>query len=355
MERFIWLDYLTNFIQVKRKNEQMNKKTTTRKIMLSLLIASILSVVFPFVPIATSAASDAVSVTVDVLIDYGNGTKVWYHGVTLAGGVTVFDATVTVADVNYTDWGSWGIFIDAINGEWNSYPYYWMWWYWDFTESRWISGPVASNFYVLNDGDIIAWYYEDISVGPLLPPLSMVSIDIAPDILNLKSQGRWITAYIQLPEEYNPEDIDAATILLNGTFQPILDPKYDFVTNSSEYLVDYDGDGVLERMVKFNRAEVASWIFDDLGIQYGNVTLSITGELFDGTSFDGTDVIKVLFPGDADDDGDVDRYDFSLLAAAYGTNIDEVAYNWTTDFNEDGSVDRYDFSIQAEYYGKRAI
>jgi len=26
----------------------------------------------------------------------------------------------------------------------------------------------------------------------------------------------------------------------------------------------------------------------------------------------------VLFPGDVDDDGDVDRYDFSLLAEAYG-------------------------------------
>jgi hypothetical protein len=43
----------------------------------------------------------------------------------------------------------------------------------------------------------------------------------------------WITAYIQLPEGYNPEDIDATTILLNGTISPVLDPKYDFVTNSS--------------------------------------------------------------------------------------------------------------------------
>jgi len=83
-----------------------------------------------------------------------------------------------------------------------------------------------------------------------------LAVDFDPDTLNLRSKGKWLTAYIQLPEEYDPDDIDATTILLNATIQPVLDPKYDFVTNSSEYLIDHNEDGILERMVKFNRTEI---------------------------------------------------------------------------------------------------
>jgi hypothetical protein len=119
---------------------------------------------------------------------------------------------------------------------------------------------------------------------------------VSPETLNLKSKGKWITAYIQLPERYNPEDIDASTILLNGTIQPVLDPKYDFVTNSSEYLVDHNNDGILERMLKFDRATLASFIYQRVGMQ-SDVTLTITGELLDGTLFKGTNTISVFWNG----------------------------------------------------------
>ncbi len=182
----------------------------------------------------------------------------------------------------------------------------------------------------------------------------IATLDIDPDRLNLKSRGRWITAYIQLPEGYDPEGIDAATILLNETIAPILDPKYDFVTNSSEYLIDYDSDGILERMVKFSRAEVAEYITSVLGVEYGNVTLTIAGELYDGTQFEGTCQIKVLFPGDADDDGDVDFDDFAILAGCYGMSIENPSFNPLADFDEDGYVKYDDFLILAGNYGKTA-
>ena len=117
-------------------------------------------------------------------------------------------------------------------------------------------------------------------------PIIEAALDIDPDTLNLRSKAKWTTAYIQLPEEYNPEDIDATTILFNETIQPVLDPKYDFVTNSSEYLVDHNEDGILERMVKFNRAEVKAIV------NVGNVTLTITGEV-NGILFEGSDIIRV--------------------------------------------------------------
>ena len=121
----------------------------------------------------------------------------------------------------------------------------------------------------------------------LYVPVISATVNIDPDTLNSKSKGRRITACIQLPEEYDPEDIDATTILLNDTIQPVLDPKYDFVTNSSEYLVDHNEDGILERMVKFDRAEVMALL------NIGEATLTVTGEV-NGTPFEGTDTIRVI-------------------------------------------------------------
>ena len=206
----------------------------------------------------------------------------------------------------------------------------------------------------IGDTPYVFDYHQD--NYPLMRPWNIVqaTFDIDPDTLNLRSQGQWITCYIQLPEGYDPEDIDAATILLNETIQPVLDPKYDFVTNSSEYIVDHDGDGILERMVKFNRTEVASWIHDDLGIEYGDVALTVTGELYDGTPFEGTDTIRVLFPGDVDDDGNVDPEDFGIFAGCYGMNIESPGYDPRADFNEDGYINPEDFSILSAKYGKIA-
>ncbi len=193
---------------------------------------------------------------------------------------------------------------------------------------------------------------------PLVKPWSPVvsaTMDIDPETLNLKSKGKWITAYIQLPEGYSAEDIDAATVLLNETIPSVLDPKYDFVTNSSEYIIDHDSDGILERMVKFSRDEVAEFITGVLGVEYGSVSLTITGELYDGSPFEGTCPIKVLFPGDADDDGDVDFDDFTILAGCYGMIIGNPSFNPLADFDEDGHIKYDDFLILAGNYGKTAV
>ncbi|MGQ9538046.1 MAG: PKD domain-containing protein [Candidatus Bathycorpusculaceae bacterium] len=108
---------------------------------------------------------------IDVLLDYGNGTLRWFENVEVSGLASVLKATETVALVEYTLWGD-DVFVDAINGVANSYPYYWMWWYWNFTESQWVLGPVACNKYFLTDGYIIAWNYVNVSTWPPAQPSS---------------------------------------------------------------------------------------------------------------------------------------------------------------------------------------
>ena len=118
------------------------------------------------------------------------------------------------------------------------------------------------------------------------PSVVTAAVHFDPCALNLRSKGKWITAYIQLPEDHSPADIVASTVLLNDTISPVLDPKYGFVEKANGYLVDRNGDGVIERMLKFDRASVVSLIRQGGGMRR-EVSISITGELEDGTTFEG--------------------------------------------------------------------
>ena len=108
-------------------------------------------------------------------------------------------------------------------------------------------------------------------------PIS-ATIDIEPNTLNLKSKGKSVTAYIELSEGYDASDIDISTVELNGEIPAELHPTE---------IGDYDEDGILERMVKFDRTEVMALL------SVGEATLTITGEVND-TPFEGSDTIRVI-------------------------------------------------------------
>ncbi|MBA7708522.1 hypothetical protein ES703_117424 [subsurface metagenome] len=109
------------------------------------------------------------------------------------------------------------------------------------------------------------------------------TIDFDPDNLNPKSQGNWVTVYIEFPEcdDCSVSDIDINTILLNGVF-----PAEDHPTG----IGDHDGDGKLDLMVKFDRQALIGSLMPGQ-----NVDMIISGELSDGTPFEGKDIIDVLF------------------------------------------------------------
>lgn len=123
----------------------------------------------------------------------------------------------------------------------------------------------------------------------LAPEGISASIDIDPDTLNLRSNGRWVTAYIELPEGYTVADINVSTVLLNGTIPAELTPTA---------IGDYDGNGVPDLMVKFDRAQVIQYILDHTSIEgrFSTVTLTMRGSLNDGILFEGSDTIRVIMP-----------------------------------------------------------
>jgi hypothetical protein len=114
--------------------------------------------------------------------------------------------------------------------------------------------------------------------------------DIKPDALNLRSMGDWITTYIELSEGFSVNDINVSSIMLNNTIPA------DLLAPAT--IGDYDNDGVPDLMVKFDRAQVSQYILDHVSLtgQFTTVTLTVTGELDDGTPFMGSDTIRIVYP-----------------------------------------------------------
>jgi hypothetical protein len=127
------------------------------------------------------------------------------------------------------------------------------------------------------------WDDVNISVQPVLSVIS-ATVDLDPDTLNLKSKGKWVTAYIELPEDYDVTDIDVDTVTLEDAVPAEHRPTE---------LGDYDDDGFTDLMVKFNRQALIEYLDGTTG----EVTLTVSGELGDGTPFEGNNTITVINPG----------------------------------------------------------
>jgi PKD repeat protein len=151
-----------------KRKERRILKGKSSVIMLFAAVCLYVALLYP--QFKTCSAQSSTLKLVDVMLDYGNGTRRWASCILQLGDDTVYNATQLVATSLNVTWYDGSAFVDAIDDVWNSYPFYWMWWYWDSSESRWVMGPVACNLYILEDCDIIAWYYEDCSVWPPSPP-----------------------------------------------------------------------------------------------------------------------------------------------------------------------------------------
>ncbi len=101
-------------------------------------------------------------------------------------------------------------------------------------------------------------------------------LDIDPNTLNLKSGGRWITAYITT-ENAMAEDIDPTSLLLNE----VIEPEWWGIQNDTTLTV------------KFSRSAVQAIVSVS-----EEVDMKVTGQWKDGEAFELHDVIRVIDVGD---------------------------------------------------------
>ncbi|MEO0130924.1 MAG: hypothetical protein ABIK76_04465 [candidate division WOR-3 bacterium] len=108
-------------------------------------------------------------------------------------------------------------------------------------------------------------------------------VDFDPNTLNLKSKGIVVTAYIELPNGFDVNQIDIASILLNDSVPALTKPTK---------IGDYDSDGIPDLMVKFETEKT-----QEILLSGEKVPIIITGKVFYNgkyLNFRGDDIIKVI-------------------------------------------------------------
>lgn len=122
-------------------------------------------------------------------------------------------------------------------------------------------------------------HHMHVSMNHLYDILTMV--DITPDTLNRRSQGKFVTAYIELIAGLDASEIDLSTVLLivdGHTMVPALETYSE--------ISDHNANGIPDLAVKFERAPVTE------AISSGTVEVAIMGSIY-GYFFQGSDSLKV--------------------------------------------------------------
>ncbi|MHA2304366.1 MAG: DUF3466 family protein [Candidatus Hodarchaeales archaeon] len=161
----------------------------------------------------------------------------------------------------------------------------------------------SSIAWALNEEGTIVGMSESVSSTPQVNHATLWSlsgtitatVNIDPDTLNLKSNGNWITAYIELPTDYDVNNIVIDSIRLTIDTQ---DFSVDLEAPIS--IGDYDNDNIPDLMVKFDRTAILHFLgVPDQISEIGDgilIEFQISG-IIAGSPFIGTDWIKVILPG----------------------------------------------------------
>jgi len=95
---------------------------------------------------------------VNLKIDYGNGTVVWYNDTRVPLDAVLLTATKMVVSVDYSV-SELGAFVNKINGVGEDPNSFWIWSYLDRETDGWVPGPVGCDQWSLHNGDTVSWTY----------------------------------------------------------------------------------------------------------------------------------------------------------------------------------------------------
>jgi len=239
---------------------------------------------------------------------YGNGTDYYplmvRFNTPIDSLVASFTVTPSSGDTN-TIFAFDASVSSDFNGSTNSLRFHWNWENDGIWDTAWTMNKMAYHQYssagcyavLLEVNDSNGHFARTIRMitvsngSPITPPVNTTTnatigamIDFEPDTLFLNSSGQWVTVFIELGAPYNVSCINVSSVLLLGRVHASVSPSM---------VGDEDADGVPDLMVKFDRNETISAL-NVTSVGSFNRTITVSGSLFNGTSFNGTDAIKVI-------------------------------------------------------------
>lgn len=115
----------------------------------------------------SNSTSNSNYVEVNTIINYGNGTRVWFNQTKILKGLNVFNLTLMLAHNNvkyacYCDWNPPENFVTGINGvpAAPTSSYYWSLWSFCPSDSSWQYSEVGADLITVSDNGIYGWYYQ---------------------------------------------------------------------------------------------------------------------------------------------------------------------------------------------------
>ena len=124
-------------------------------------------------------------------------------------------------------------------------------------------------------------YQVPVSLNVSLVDTAWTNFD--PDVLNLSSNGNFVSIYVELPPDLDPYAINLSSVYLNDTIPALASPEPEYE--------DRDGNGIVDVMFKFDRLAVETLLPEG-----SEVPIWIQGEVLDVQWWRGTDVIRTMNP-----------------------------------------------------------
>lgn len=101
-----------------------------------------------------------VLISVDLGVDYGNGSRIWQNNTKGLTGQTLFDVTKQVANVTYQT-GMWGTEILSINGVSKQGAFGWTYWVWNSTDHSYSIVWENVDKHLVANEETYMWYYQN--------------------------------------------------------------------------------------------------------------------------------------------------------------------------------------------------
>lgn len=120
------------------------------------------------------------------------------------------------------------------------------------------------------------------------------TVDFDPDVINLKSNGKFVTCWISVPEGYDVEDIVKGSISIERIGG---DPVSVEALGKFHKISDHDDDGRDDLMVKFDREELI-----DLLEEGDDIKILVSGQI-GNEDLEGIGLITAFYPPRKDEDG----------------------------------------------------
>jgi hypothetical protein len=165
-----WIFVQNDMVQNELKHASKQSRVVTVVLIALLVWALVSSSIASYLYLENERLSsmlrsyEARTVLVNIAIDYGNGSVVWFNSTPLPTGSSALTALTAVAKVEYK-LSPMGAYVVSVNGVSESLVsrnegYSWLWYRYNFEKKALEMGPVAADKYTLADGDIIVWRYE---------------------------------------------------------------------------------------------------------------------------------------------------------------------------------------------------